>query len=328
MKKLFLFTLLAAALALGAHSQSAPYQLVDLGTLPGHLGSGAFDINNRGQIVGFSGPWNGGHAVLWEDGTIIDLGTLYPGDYSYANAINERGQIVGVSTGEYARAVLWENGTITELAMLPGDDSSGAAAINELGQIVGTGSRGFEHHGLLWDNGTITVLEGLDIANDINERGQVVGFNITSTSVHAVLWENGTITDLGTLPGHNYSVAFSINNRGQVMGHSGMWDDDCHAGECNAVLWENGTIRDLGIPLSEGGGINERGQIVFASVQEYFPGDSFVRPVLWDKGTITDLGELAAPGSGLGVAWGNNDRGQIVGWAVDAGDGHAALWTR
>ena len=82
-----------------------------------------------------------------------------------------------------------------------------------------------------------------------------------------MLWENGTITDLGTLPGHNYSEAFGINERGQIMGISGMWTDDCNAGECNAVLWENGTIRDLGVPMTSWGlpsGINNRGQIVFA----------------------------------------------------------------
>jgi len=111
------------------------------------------------------------------------------------------------------------------------------------------------------------------------------------------------------------------------MGLSGMWTDDCNAGECNAVLWENGTIMDLGVPMIAMGlssGINNPGQIVFASNQSHV---GFTRAVLWDKGTITDLGALAAPGSGMSGALGNNDRGQIVGFSVEV-DGGAALWTR
>ncbi len=172
---------------------------------------------------------------------------------------------------------------------------------------------------------------GFSHAYGINNRGQIVGVSTTLTGVHAVLWENGTITDLGTLPDDDYSEAFGINERGQIMGLSGMWADDCNAGECNAVLWENGTIMELGIPMTyyaSSSGINNRGQIVFTSFQSYVVGlEDFNRAVLWDNGTITDLGALAAPGSGLGGAFGNNDRGQIVGFSV-AADGDAALWTR
>jgi uncharacterized membrane protein len=73
-------------------------------------------------------------------------------------------------------------------------------------------------------------------------------------------------------------------------------------------------------------GINNRGQIAFTSFQPYLGGAGFNRPILWDKGTVTDLGALAAPGSGLGGAFGINDRGEIVGFTI-AADGDAALWT-
>jgi len=348
MKKLFLFTLLAAVLPLSAQSQSAPYRLIALGTLPGDFESVAFDINDPGQVVGRSTTSAAGcnvgecTAVLWENGTITDLGMLLPDDrYSAAHAINNQGEIVGLS-GD--RAVLWDNGTITDLGWLPGEDYASASGINERGQIIGSGGGGSPEdvefkapHAVLWDNGTITDLGILDTwfdasigrldfshAYGINNRGQIVGVSTTSTGVHAVLWENGTITDLGTLRGDNYSHAFGINERGQIMGLSGMWADDCNAGECNAVLWENGTIMELGIPMTYyamSSGINNRGQIVFTSRQSHV---GFNRAVLWDNGTITDLGALADPGSGLGGAFGNNERGQIVGFDVFG----AVLWTR
>ena len=145
MKKLFLFTLLAAMLPLSAQSQSAPYRLIDLGTLPGDDQSVAFDINNLGQVVGRSGIWtddcNTGecNAVLWENGTVTDLGMLTGDDYSEARAINNRGQIVGLSSSlEFGHhAVLWDNGFIIDLGMPSGDDSALASGINEQGQIIG-----------------------------------------------------------------------------------------------------------------------------------------------------------------------------------------------
>jgi len=350
--KKMLLVLLAAVLPLSAQSQSDPYQLIDLGTLDGDVMSLAFDINDRGQVVGRSGMWGPGcdtgwcNAVLWENGTVTDLGMLDGDDFSEARAINNQGEIVGLSSSwdSGQHAVLWKNGTVTDLGVPLWGDSASASGINERGQIIGAGWTPTEQYGLLWDNGTITKLEAMDVWYDdsigrlgpfaraygINNSGQIVGVSTTSTGVHAVLWENGTTTDLGTLPDDNYSEAFGINESGQIMGLSGMWADDCFSnpGLCNAVLWEKGTIIDLGIPMTGyagPSGINNRGQIVFTSEQSHV---GYNRAVLWDNGTITDLGALAAPSSGLGGAFGNNDRGQVVGFAIDTDSGGAALWTR
>jgi probable HAF family extracellular repeat protein len=83
--------------------------MTDLGALT------PFDINNRGQIVGYrtielAGGLAPG-AFLWRDGEITDLGTL-GGIRSRAFAINDRGQVVGLSEiappeSEMDHAFLW-----------------------------------------------------------------------------------------------------------------------------------------------------------------------------------------------------------------------------
>jgi probable HAF family extracellular repeat protein len=70
--------------------------MTDLGTLPGATRSLAWGINNRGQIVGGSGPGFDSHAVLWQNGSILELGTL-GGTFATAYGINDPGQVVGVS---------------------------------------------------------------------------------------------------------------------------------------------------------------------------------------------------------------------------------------
>jgi probable HAF family extracellular repeat protein len=68
----------------------------DLGTLSYGLDfSGAFGINNDGDVVGNSGET----AVLWSQGNIVNLNQAIPWDsgwvLSYASAINARGEIIG-----------------------------------------------------------------------------------------------------------------------------------------------------------------------------------------------------------------------------------------
>ena len=80
----------------------------DLGTLGGN-NSQAFDVNDRGQVVGWSETADGTtDAFLWRAGTMTALPSL-AGLGSQAQAINNRGQIVGYSTAAdgFFHAVLW-----------------------------------------------------------------------------------------------------------------------------------------------------------------------------------------------------------------------------
>jgi len=138
--------------------------VTDLGNLGGTgqsgMGNLAFNLNNQGQVVGFSNlPGDATfHAFLWTQATgIEDLGTL-PGDVaSAAVGINDAGVVTGLSLDAdfNPRAFLRQNGVMTDLNTLVRADSPlflmQACSINSRGQIVGLAMRKStgELHGFL-----------------------------------------------------------------------------------------------------------------------------------------------------------------------------------
>lgn len=251
--------------------------------------STANDINDSGQVVGFSSFSNSDYAAFYWDPRYDGPQHLYApqvGQSSFATGINSLGKMAGyINDYGINRAVLWEplvlfqQPTMQFLGGLPGGDgSSEAYALNDAGQVVGlsgaaTGTRGF-----LWDaaNGMLNLGDlpgGVDYsqASDIYDARQVVGMSEAATGWRGFLWDaaNG-MQDLGDLPGgDDYSYASGINNAGQVVGGSRaatgtrlgrtafIWD------EINGMQDLNEMIDDaLGWKLTSARDINDNGWIV------------------------------------------------------------------
>lgn len=170
--------------------------------------SHAWDINGRGQIVGWLIDYTepARHTFLWQRGRMRYL------DLEDVVAISDGGEILG---SDGTGAVLLRDGTSVELGTAPDGSPLSPIDLNNVGQVLVRGGG----HTYVWKDGALTPL-GIQ-GRAINDRGQVVGTGTGSGGgLHAFLWSGGTGTDLGTLPNGSNSGATDINDRGVVVGWS------------------------------------------------------------------------------------------------------------
>ena len=177
--------------------------------------------------------------------------------------------------------------------------------------------------GLTFGNGMQVVESD---ASAINGSGEVVGSFIVLASPlpmnHAYLYSSGTTTDLGSL-GYGDSVAYGINDSGQVVGSSYN-----SSGYQDAFLYSGGVMTDLGTldgVYSTALGINDSAQVVGNSY--YSSGPEHEHAFLYSGGVMTDLNSLLPANSGWTLTSANavNDNGQIVGSGQIDGQTHAYL---
>lgn len=234
----------------------------------------AFDINDKGYVVGIALLKGKARPVVWRGNKPIDLGTL-GGSGGAAYGINERGQIVGNSAtpgDQEGHATLWQHGKVIDLGTLPGGLYSSAKGINDAGDAVGSSRAAGSNadFATLWKNGKIynlgTVGGIQSYAEEINDSGQIVGWNeFDNGNTRALLWEHGKGRDLGTLGGA-YGQAFAINRAGYIVGISSN-----SRNENRATLWYGSHVIDINSLLAPGTkvstifnarDINDRGEIL------------------------------------------------------------------
>jgi len=314
--------------------------ILDLGTLAsdGSGWSGGIAINSHGLVVG----WSNLNNFLWDASsrTMRFLGNPW-GDWSAASGINENDWVVGRTayvpwiwdTQNGMRSIDLSQNTATSAVC-----KGGASGINIAGQVTGledncSYSQGFVYEGAT--NGPLNLIPGFFGAEKINDLGQVIHAN------QIYDYRSGTVTTLPTLG--NTTIAYDINNKGQVAGSSFA------GGVEHAFIWSpSAGMTDLGLLCgadkpSRANGLNESGLVVGWCTN----GNGLKRAVLWNPSanTMTELGSL--PGFCCSVAADISDNGLIVGTSgvndvlvilgSEPGEGHnpiypngvehATLWT-
>jgi len=317
MSKLLLLVFLLTSFARPAIPQQ--YQLTFLDDLGGN--SRGNSINNRGWIAGFSIiPAIGKrHATLWRDDAILDLGTLGGRDKNSNVAWpvkNDRGIIAGISqtntpepngeswscaaffggqSGYVCLGFAWEDGVMTPLYPLPGGNNSFATGVDNRGRVVGWAENGVH-------DSTCVGTQKLQFL--------------------PVIWgpSPGQIEPLPLFGDDTSGAATAINNRGQIVGISGICDQAVgrHTAK-HALLWDNGTITNLGnlgaelwiTPMS----INEHGDVVgFGATDASDLNGDYLRGFIWTrKDGMKRIDPLPITDHVFSQANAINERGQVVG---------------
>jgi probable HAF family extracellular repeat protein len=155
-----------------------------------------------------------------------------------------------------------------------------------------------------------------DVYLGANLMRKTVATALVVASFWAVDANAGSFTTID-VPGANNTVAYGINDKGQIVG--GYYGDTTGSG----FLDKSGSFTPINFPgapnVTYAYGINDKGQIV--GIYADSAGDS---GFLYSNGTFTTInvpGALAGSTSANGI----NDKGQIVGYYSDSAGVHGFL---
>ncbi len=207
--------------------------------------SGAYGINDRGEIVGKADGPSGERAFIWRQGD--GLASVPGADYNtYAEAINEFSNIVGNHKGDPQanspdEGRVWRGDTdpyLIENTLGEGDLQ--VSDMNDTLTVVGWAEdEEYKRVAIQWTKakgisaldhlGWQTGFEGIpgpwvSEAKAINFYGDIVGSAASSENINAaVLWRDGKIYDLNKLipKGTGWTsltTAYDINNKGCIVG--------------------------------------------------------------------------------------------------------------
>ena len=316
-----------------------------------NLGFGAaLDINNLGEVVGLISanpksrsnrfdnlsPAQDDKAFIYKDNTIQIIDHLDGYTRSIANAINDLGQVAGYSRTNdiYSERAFFYDGTDTiDLGVIPGTNQSFARGINNSGHVVGTSRDTISRDELskdyvfLSEDSDLNIVDSVPLSrlgyitvNDVNNVDEiriVGGFSERPVGsygprIDAFIVSEGQYQRLGILPGYSFSVAYGVNNLGQVVGKA--WNPNYSNFPSRAFIYDEDEMQSLGVlpggDQSIAYDVNDLGKIVGSSSST--DGN---RAVIYDREKIIDLNDWIEPDDGiiLKQARAINNQGQIVG---------------
>ncbi|MBX3412576.1 MAG: DUF3466 family protein [Pirellulales bacterium] len=264
-------------------------------------------LNNAGQVIGYSERYNGGSttlglsAWLYDGSTTLNIGlsgaehTRNDGyQSSGAWQLNEAGQVIGSSIRYNGGSVtlgnsawLYDGSTTLNIGLTGAEHTrndgyqySGAWQLNEAGQVIGSsnryngGSTALGQSAWLYD-GSTTLNIGLvsaehsrddgtkgSTAQQLNEAGQVIGYSVRFYG-DAYLGQDAWVYDpvLGTIPlqlsvrddGYAYSSAQFLGADGVTLGLYSLYDGMTTVGtrafywSASDGLWDLGALVDGGL---------------------------------------------------------------------------------
>lgn len=257
----------------------------------------AFDINDRGQVLGAAnfnyatwGAFSDSRGFIWSAGSSGTVGTFEwlssKIGGAYPLAISNTGRVVGWGSSAGNAPVSQLKTTVvdsswTPLAPLPGDlhtrpvlpNGRGDRIVNDSGQIIGVSCSRFctsssDRHAVVWSGDVGQALPGGQYYASplaINKAGDIAGV----VDDRAVLWKGNRLEELGSLTGFggSFDRANAINDNGHVVGQASSFNAEYGV---SAFIWKNGQMTDLntlyelpeGFWATSAGSINNRGQII------------------------------------------------------------------